>query len=71
MVSNPTGRTKSLTNKIFTIMAKAIFYNTSTDCTLAEQNSNGGITYHLFEKVSDMVKYCRDNGIEATLMLED
>ena len=52
-------------------MAQAIFYNNSTDCTLAVPNSKGGTTYHLFEKVSDMVNYCRENGIEATPTLED
>ena len=52
-------------------MAKAIFYNNSTDCTLAVPNSKGGTTYHLFERVSDMVNYCREQGIEATPVLED
>ncbi len=51
--------------------AKAIFYNNSTGCTLAAPNSKGGITYTLFEHVSDMVNYCRENGIEAEPMLED
>ena len=52
-------------------MAKAIFYNNSTDCTLAVTNSKGGTTHHLFESVSEMVNYCRENGIEAEIMKED
>lgn len=52
-------------------MAKAIFYNNSTYCTLAVPNSKGGTTYHPFEKVSDMVNYCREHGIEAEPKLED
>lgn len=52
-------------------MAKAIFYNNSTVCTLAVPNNKGGITYTLFEHVSDMVNYCRENGIKAEPMLED
>ena len=50
-------------------MAKAIFYNNSTDCTLAVPNSKGGTT--LFESVSEMVNYCRSNGIEAEIVTED
>ncbi len=42
--------------------AKMIFYNNSTDCTLAVPNAQGGTTYHLFERVSDMVNYAHDNG---------
>lgn len=52
-------------------MAKAIFYNNSTDCTLAVPNSKGGTTYHLFESVSKMVNYCRANGIKAEIVTED
>ena len=52
-------------------MAKAIFYKNSTDCTLAVPNSKGGTTHHLFESVSDMVNYCRENGIEAEIVTED
>lgn len=51
--------------------AKVHFYNNSTDCTLAVPNSKGGTTYHLFESVSEVVNYCRANGIEAEPMLED
>lgn len=50
--------------------AKAIFYNDSTDCILAVRNSRGGLTYTLFERVSDMVNYCRDNDIEAEIVTE-
>lgn len=52
-------------------MAKAIFYNNSKDCTLAVPNSKGGTTHHLFESVSEMVDYCRENGIEAEIVTED
>lgn len=52
-------------------MAKVIFYNDSTDLTLAVPNSKGGTTYTVFERVSDMVNYCRENGIKAEPMLED
>ena len=52
-------------------MAKAIFYNNSTDCTLAVPNSKGGTTYHLFESVSEVVNYCRANGINAEIVTED
>ena len=52
-------------------MAKAIFYNNSTDCTLAVPNSKGGTTYHLFESVSEVVNYCRSNGIKAEIVTED
>ena len=52
-------------------MAKAIFYNHSTDCTLAVQNSKGGTTFYPFECVSDMVNYCSEHGIEANPTLED
>ena len=52
-------------------MAKAIFYNNSTDCTLAVPNSKGGTNYYLFESVSEMVNYCRENGIEAEIVTED
>ena len=52
-------------------MAKAIFYNNSTDCTLAVPNSKGGTTHHLFESVSEMVNYCLENGIEAEIVTED
>ena len=51
--------------------AKAIFYNNSTDCTLAVPNSKGGTTHHLFDSVSEMVNYCRENGIEAEIVTED
>ena len=51
--------------------AKAIFYNNSTDCTLAVPNSKGGTTYTIFDSVSECVNYCRKNGIEAEPMLED
>ena len=51
-------------------MAKAIFYNNSTDCTLAVPNSKGGTTYHIFESVSEMVNYCRANGIKAEIVTE-
>ena len=51
-------------------MAKAIFYNNSTDCTLAVPNSKGGTTHYLFESVSEMVNYCRENGIEAEIVTE-
>ena len=52
-------------------MAKAIFYNNSTDCTLAVPNSKGGTTHHIFESVSEMVNYCRANGIKAEIVTED
>lgn len=52
-------------------MEKAIFYNNSTDITLAVPNSKGGTTYHLFDSVSEMVNYCRANGIEAEIVTED
>ena len=52
-------------------MAKAIFYKNSTDCILAVPNSKGGTTHHLFESVSEMVNYCRENGIEAEIVTED
>ena len=52
-------------------MAKAIFYNNSTDCTLAVPNSKGGTTHHLFDSVSEMVNYCRENGIKAEIVTED
>lgn len=52
-------------------MAKVIFYNDSTDCTLAVPNSKGGTTYTVFERVSDMVNYCHQNGIEAEPMMEN
>ena len=67
----PAATKKFLTNKNLTIMAKAIFYNNSTDCTLAVPNSKGGTTFHLFERVSEMVNYCREHGIEAQPTLED
>ncbi len=51
-------------------MAKVIFYNDSTDCTLTVPNSKGGTTYTVFERVSDMVNYCRENGIEAEPTVE-
>lgn len=51
--------------------AKAIFNNNSTDCTLAVPNSKGVTTYTVFERVSDMVNYCRENGIEAEPTVED
>ena len=51
--------------------AKVHFYNNSTDCTLAVPNSKGGTTYHLFESVSEVVNYCRENGIEAEIVTED
>lgn len=52
-------------------MAKVIFYNDSTDCTLAVPNSKGGTTYTVFERVSDMVNYCHENGIDAEPMMEN
>ncbi len=52
-------------------MAKVIFSNSSTDCTLAVPNSKGGMTYTVFERVSECVNYCREHGIEAEPMLED
>lgn len=52
-------------------MAKVIFYNDSTDLTLAVPNSKGGTTYTVFERVSDMVNYCRDNDIDAEPMMEN
>lgn len=51
-------------------MAKVIFYNDSTDCTLAVPNSKGGMTYTIFERVSECVNYCRENGIEAEIVTE-
>ncbi len=50
--------------------AKVHFYNNSTDCTLAVPNSKGGTTYHLFESVSEVVNYCRANGIKAEIVTE-
>lgn len=50
--------------------ARAIFYDNSADCTLAMPNDKGGTTYTVFETVSAMVNYCRDNGIEAMCELE-
>lgn len=52
-------------------MAKVIFYNNTTDCVLAVENAKGGMTYTLFDKVSDMVNYCREHGIEAEPTTED
>lgn len=52
-------------------MAKAIFYNNSTDCCLETPNALGGKTWTLFNSVSEMVNYCREHGIEATPTLED
>lgn len=52
-------------------MAKVIFYNDITDCTLAVPNSKGGTTYTVFERVSDMVNYLHENGIEAEPMMEN
>ena len=51
-------------------MANVIFYNDSADCTLAVKNSKGGTTYTVFERVSDMVNYCREYGIEAEPTVE-
>lgn len=51
--------------------AIAFFYNDSTDCTLAVRNNRGGLTYTLFERVSDMVNYCHENDIEAEIVTED
>lgn len=50
--------------------AIAFFYNDSTDCIMAVRNNRGGLTYTLFERVSDMVNYCRDNDIEAEIVTE-
>ena len=52
-------------------MAKAIFYNNSTDCCLEIPNALGGKTWTLFNSVSEMVNYCREHNIEATPVLED
>lgn len=52
-------------------MAKAIFYKNNTDCTLAVPNDKGGTTFLLFDTTSQLVNYCRDNGISATAVLED
>lgn len=51
--------------------AKVIFYNSSTDCTLAVPNEKGGMTYRIFERVSEMVNYCREYGIEADITTEE
>lgn len=51
--------------------AKAIFYNNSTDCTLAVPNAKGGTTYHIFYSVSQMVNYCREHNIVANIVTED
>lgn len=58
-------------NKNITTMAKAIFYKNNTDCTLAVPNDKGGTTFLLFDTTSQLVNYCRDNGISATAVLED
>ncbi|MBO4382204.1 MAG: hypothetical protein IKV77_05195 [Alistipes sp.] len=52
-------------------MAKAIFYNHSTDCTLAVTNSKGGTTYQVFESVSELVNHCNAHGIEAQPVTEE
>ena len=57
--------------KYTNIMAKAIFYTDSTDCTLAAPNAQGGTTYTLFDSVSQLVNHCLANGIEAQPTLED
>lgn len=51
-------------------MAKVIFYNDSADCTLAVPNNKGGVTYTIFDSVSECVNYCRERGIEAEPVLE-
>ena len=66
-----TNEKKFLTNKNQNIMAKAIFYTDSTDCTLAVPNAQGGTTYTLFDSVSQLVNHCLSHGIEAQPTLED
>ena len=54
-----------LTNKnTMTMKATAIFYNNSADCTLAVPNGMGGMTYVVFERVTEMTRYAKANGIE-------
>lgn len=56
---------KSLTNKnTMTMEATAIFYNNSADCTLAVPKGMGGMTYVVFERVTEMTRYAKENGIE-------
>ena len=45
-------------------MAKVIFYNDSADCTLAVPNRMGGMTYVVFERVTEMTRYAKENGVE-------
>jgi len=47
-----------------TMKATAIFYNNSADCTLAVPNGIGGMTYVVFERVTEMTRYAKENGIE-------
>ena len=55
---------KTLTIKKYIVMnATAIFYDNTADAVLAVQTANG-IVRHIFEKVSSMLNFAREMGIE-------